>query len=80
MNAPTIPIAAWFHIQFYLKRASDATGEVALYQDGQQLLDLQNLITDDSSYGQWYVGNIVSALTPPDSTVYVDDVTIGPSL
>jgi hypothetical protein len=71
-----IPIGAWFHLELYLKRAADATGEVALYQDGQRLLDATNIITDDSSWGQWYVGNLASGLTPAASTLYVDDVTI----
>jgi hypothetical protein len=71
-----IPIGSWFHLELYLKRAADATGEVALYQDGQQLVRAENIVTDDSSWGQWYVGNLASALTPSDSTLYVDDVTI----
>jgi len=36
-----IPIGSWFHLELYLKRAADRTGEVALYQDGQQLLDVK---------------------------------------
>ena len=71
-----IPIGSWFHIEFFLKRAADATGEVALYQDGALLFDVTNLITDDSSFGQWYVGNLADHLAPPDSTLYVDDVSI----
>jgi hypothetical protein len=80
LNAPQIPIGAWFHIQFYLKRAADATGSIALYQDGQQLLAVSGLVTDNSSWAQWYVGNLALGLMPPDSIVYVDDVTIGPTL
>jgi polysaccharide lyase-like protein len=79
-NPPPIPIGSWFHIQFYLKRASDATGEMRLYQDGKLLLDVKNVVTDDSSWAQWYVGNIGKDLTPPDSTLYVDDVTIRATL
>jgi len=75
-----IPIGVWFHIQFYLKRAADATGEFALYQDGQLLVERKGLVTDDTSYGQWYVGNLARALTPPDMTLYVDDVTITETL
>ena len=33
-------------------------------------------MTDDSRWGQWFVGNYATALSPPSSTVYVDDVTI----
>ena len=34
------------------------------------------LVTDNTDFGQWYVGNFADALTPPGSTLYVDDVTI----
>jgi hypothetical protein len=74
--APAVPIGSWFHLEFRLRRASDATGEVALYQDGTLLIEVKDLPTDDTDYGQWYVGNFADALTPPASTIYVDDVTI----
>ena len=78
-NIP-IPIGSWFHIEFYIKRRSDATGAIRLYQDGKPLVDVSGIVTDDSSWGQWYVGNIGKVLTPPDCTLYVDDVTIDTSL
>jgi hypothetical protein len=34
------------------------------------------IVTDAFDYHHWYVGNLASSLTPPDSTIYVDDVTI----
>jgi hypothetical protein len=79
-NPLPVPIGSWFHVQLYLKRAADATGEVALYQDGQQLFDLTNVITDDTNSGQWFVGNLATGLTPPASTLYLDDVSITQSL
>jgi hypothetical protein len=76
-SRPTpVPIGEWFHLELYLKRAADATGEVALYQDDQLLFEAKNLITDDTSWGEWYVGNLATRLAPRDSTLYVDDVTI----
>jgi len=75
-NPRPIPIGRWFHIQFYLKRASDATGAIALYQDDELLVEASGIVTDNSSWAQWYVGNIAKGLTPPVSTVYVDQVTI----
>jgi hypothetical protein len=77
--APTpIPLDRWFQLEFYLKRATDTTGEVALYQDGQEIIRRAGIITDDSAFGQWYVGNFAGALAsiPPTSSVYVDDVTV----
>ena len=75
-NPRPIPIGAWFQVEFYLKRAADNTGEVALYQDGELQLEIKNLRTDDSRWGQWYVGNLASGLTPSEFTLFVDDVTI----
>ena len=71
-----IPIGTWFHLELFLRRAVDATGEVALYQDGEKVLEQKNLVTDDTRWGQWYVGNLATGLAPADSVVYVDDVTI----
>lgn len=78
--APTdtvpVPIGRWFQVELYLRRAADETGAIALYQDGELLLERTELVTDPTTWGQWYVGNLADALTPPLSTVYVDDVTI----
>jgi hypothetical protein len=71
-----IPIGAWFQLEFRVRRAPDATGTVSLRQDGTTVLELTGIATDDSTLGQWYVGNLANALTPADSTIYVDDVTI----
>jgi hypothetical protein len=74
--APPVPIGSWFHLELRLRRAADATGEVALYQDGALLFERTAIATDDTDFGQWYVGNFADALTPSDSTIYVDDVSI----
>jgi hypothetical protein len=74
---PPIPIRQWFHVEVYFKRAKDATGEISMWQDGVLAARLTNLATDNTDWGQWYVGNLATALAPALSTVYVDDVTIG---
>jgi hypothetical protein len=71
-----MPINQWVHLEVYFKRAKDTTGEISMWQDGVQVPGLDGVVTDDSDWGQWYVGNLVSAVTPPASTVYVDDVEI----
>ena len=75
-SATPIPIETWFHLEFYYKRASDSTGEVALYQGDQEVLHLTALQTDDTQWGQWYVGSYATGLAPSPTTVFVDDVTI----
>jgi hypothetical protein len=77
--SPPIPLGRWFHIVLYLKRAKDKTGTVALYLDDQKAVEFTNLITDDSDWAQWYVGNLATDLTPPACTVYLDDITIRPA-
>jgi hypothetical protein len=74
--APPIPIAQWFHLEVYFKRAKGATGELSMWQDGVLAVHLTGLATDDTDWGQWYVGNLANALVPPSSTLYVDDVTM----
>lgn len=75
-NVP-VPIGTWFHVEIYIKRAADKSGEVILYQDEEEVVHLTNLITDNSSGEfQWYVGNLAEELDPGESTLYVDDLTI----
>jgi hypothetical protein len=71
-----IPIGRWFQLEFYLKRAADATGEIALFQDGIEVLRVTQIPTDDTNFGQWYVGSLAAGLSPPQYTLYVDDVTV----
>jgi hypothetical protein len=78
--SPPVPIGRWFHVVLYLKRAKDASGAVALYLDEQKAVELTNLVTDDTDWGQWYVGNLASDVTPPECTVYLDDITIRSTL
>ena len=75
---PDVPIGSWFHIEFRLLRAKDATGEIALYQDGTLIDERTGIVTDDTDFAQWYVGNLSlePQLALPPSTLYVDDVTI----
>jgi hypothetical protein len=75
-ETPPVPIEAWFQIEVYFRRAADATGELTVFQDGQQIVSLTGESTDMFEWGQWYVGNLADGLTPNESTVYVDDVSI----
>lgn len=74
--SPAVPIGSWFQVEFRLLRAADRTGEIALYQDGALLFEESGIVTDPGEPDQWYVGNWADALTPPESTIYVDDVTV----
>lgn len=71
-----VPFGRWFQLEFFFKRASDATGAVALFQDGAEVIRVEQIATDNTAFGQWYVGNWAAALTPSNYTLYVDDVTV----
>jgi len=73
-----VPIAAWFHIELFLKRAADSSGKIVLYQDGVPLFERTNLKSDASKFTQWYVGDFAN--TPADTSLYVDDVSISATL
>jgi len=75
-GVPPIPIGTWFHIEVQLKRSAQANGEIIVYQDDAVALHLTNTVTDDTDWGEWYVGNYARKLVPELSTVYVDDITM----
>jgi hypothetical protein len=74
--APDVPIGSWFHVEFHFLRAKDATGAIGLYQDGALIYEATGIVTDDTDFGQWYAGNYAHSLPVPQSTLYMDDVTI----
>jgi hypothetical protein len=73
---PDVPIGSWFHLEFRLLRAKDATGEIALYQNGTLIDERTGIVTDDTDFAQWYVGNLSFSMEGGSSSLYVDDVTI----
>jgi hypothetical protein len=77
-NLVPVPIREWFHVEFRLRRATDATGAVALYQDGVLIHQMSGIVTDRYEFHEFYVGNLADDLSPAESTVYVDEVTIRP--
>ena len=77
----SIPIGAWFHLELFLKLASDNTGEVELFLNEASIYQQAGFVTSpySSRFGQWYVGNLADTITPTESTLYVDDVSVGPT-
>ena len=68
-SAPPIPIGQWFHLEVYFKRANDATAELTLWQDCVRVADIAGpAVGDVGDWGQWYVGNLATALRPAPST------------
>jgi len=70
------PRDAWFSLTVHIQRDAQEQGVVGLYLDGTKIVERTGITTDDSTWGQWYVGNLATDLDPAESTVYVDDVSI----
>lgn len=76
-----VPVDEWFALTLHLRRESTATGIAALYLNDRLVVERTNTVTDDdSTWGQWYVGNLATNLSPSESTIYVDDVSIRETL
>jgi hypothetical protein len=71
-----VPIATWVHFEVFLRKAADATGEVAVWQDGVSILDRRNVATAATDWMQWDAGASSNDVTPPTAVVYVDDAAI----
>ncbi len=76
-----VPVDRWFSLSLRLVRESTPTGTAALFLDGELVVELTDVVTDPGAiWGQWYVGNLATDLTPSDSTIYIDDVSIRENL
>jgi hypothetical protein len=70
------PIGSWFHLEAYLDYGA---GQLRVWQDGAQVLDVQGLGTPATDYVYWAIGSETDRLTPVGCTMYVDDVVISSS-
>ena len=76
-SKPTIPIAEWFQLEAYLEFGPGRPSRIDYWLDGQPILSLPDL--SEVPVGEpvyWVIGNGGSLLSPPVSTVYVDDALV----
>lgn len=71
-----LPVGRWVHLELYVAHATAPTGRIALFQDGELLLDLTDQVTAMSDDLQWSVNNYSDAIDPSDVVIYVDDAAI----
>ena len=75
-NIKNVPVGQWFHVEAYYKKAADNTGQVTLWQDGVQLVNVPGVQTANSSDLGWAVISYGTGLNPSNNTMYVDDAVI----
>lgn len=54
----SLPIGAWVHVEFFLRRSADADGEIALYQNDEVLFEDDGLVTDDTERVRRQLGDL----------------------
>lgn len=75
-----LPVGKWVHIESYLKQASDYTGHVTVWQDGQMIFDKDGVKTKYAGgTNEWSINNYSNGFTTSNATIYVDDAAISKS-
>jgi Polysaccharide lyase len=76
-----LPVGTWVHVECYYLWSTRKTGRITCWQDGVQIWDLQNIITE-FNYGaipnprQWTINNYSDYTDPATQTIYIDDAVI----
>lgn len=71
----TFPVDTWVQLEVYLAKATDASGEIAVWQDGTLIFDYTGATTTND-WIQWDAGGASDELTPSPAAVYLDDAAI----
>jgi hypothetical protein len=73
----TMPVGEWFHLEVYLKQSEEFDGHIIVWQDGIELLNMDNVRTKwTGGYQSWSVNNYGRQLKPNPTTLYIDDVIV----
>jgi Polysaccharide lyase len=70
-----VPVGRWFQIEALFRNASDDSGEVAIWLDGQLNYDLHRPFGVDTTV-YWTVGSKTYGLSPAESVIYIDDAAV----
>ncbi len=69
------PRATWFHLEMYLRK-SPTNGQITIWQDDVQVLNVTGVPTASTDWIEWAVGNASDGISPSPAIVYVDDAAI----
>jgi hypothetical protein len=73
----TINKGEWVHISTYYQKSIDSDGMVAVWINGEEVYQLENVHTaetDNTLY--WSINHYAETMLPHPSTIYIDDVII----
>ncbi len=76
-QAHNIPLGQWFNIVGYYRQAFESTGQVIIWQDGEEIFNLDRIQTVLSDLSvDWSVNNYSDQIMPSPCTIYIDDIAI----
>ncbi len=73
------PIGRWFLVEAFMNQATDNTGRVTFWIDGNQLVDVSGVSTVPSMWLSWNVGGSASNITEEPAEIFLDDAAIAPT-
>ena len=71
-----VPVGAWFQLEALYRNASDATGALAVWFNGEAVLDLEGQATSPTPWIEWDVLSLGNELSPSMATLFVDDCAV----
>ena len=71
-----VAVGVWFQIEVYYRNAPDASGALAVWFDGEPVLDLDSGATSPTPWIEWDVLNLADTLTPSTAALFVDDCAL----
>ena len=74
--APVVPVGVWFQIEAFYRNAQDASGRLAIWLDGQQVVDVTGQPMAPTPWVEWDLVNVGENLTPSTAVVAIDDCAI----
>jgi hypothetical protein len=76
-SSMTVPFNQWVHFEMFLRKAQDKTGEISIWQDGEQIISVQGVETvQKNDWMQWNVGASTANIDPTPALLYIDDAVI----
>jgi hypothetical protein len=66
----------WTNVTAYLRRATDDSGRITIWQDGVLLFDVNHVQTAFADNVHWGIGNYTDDISPSDPMIYADDAEI----
>ncbi len=66
----------WTQVKAYLRRATDKTGRITIWQDGVLLFDLDQVQTAVGANIHFGIGNYTDSIVPSDPVIFADDAEI----